>query len=90
MIGSIDSFVLGPDARARRPRGTRRRASATKKRPGFLAGAGGRTAAALEQIPQELVVDLVVKLDFLRLNERSQERAGSGRRRLVSGRRSGL
>src|ERR1700739_3045362 len=42
------------------------------KCPGFRQGTG-RTACSLEQIPQELVVDLVVKLHFLRLYEGSQK-----------------
>ena len=38
----------------------------TEKCPGFRQGMG-RTACSLEQIPQELVVDFVVKLHFLSL-----------------------
>src|SRR5690242_776330 len=42
------------------------------KRPSFRRGALRQNCSYLEQIPQELVVDLMMKLDFLCLDEGSQ------------------
>src|SRR5579864_7943878 len=43
------------------------------KRPGFRRGGFWQNCSRLEPIPQELVVDLVMELDFRRLNDGSQE-----------------
>src|SRR5450631_4246509 len=46
--------------------------SGNVKTPRRSAGALGRAGSGLKQVPQELVVDLVVELDFLRFDEGSQ------------------
>src|ERR1035441_5204813 len=51
--------------------GRRGASDAKQNTPAFWPGLG-RTAWSLEQIPQELVVDLVVELNLLRLDESSQ------------------
>jgi hypothetical protein len=42
-----------------------------KRKPRLLARAFWQTCSSLEEVPEELVVDLVVKLDFLRFDKSS-------------------
>jgi hypothetical protein len=43
-----------------------------KKTPRFFGRGGWQSCSNLKQIPEELVVDLVVELDFLRFDEGSE------------------